>query len=142
VLRALEVIRSSGKTYSEHRKGHQTASRNFENIKVGLNQERAMLFDRINRRMDIMIENGLLKEAKSLMKYREHSALKTVGYTEIFSYLDGEYDWEEAVRLLKRNSRRYAKRQITWFKKDEEVKWYEPNQLEEVIRLIENQLNT
>ncbi|MFY0607734.1 MAG: tRNA (adenosine(37)-N6)-dimethylallyltransferase MiaA [Cyclobacteriaceae bacterium] len=141
VIRALEVIRSSGQPFSELRKGEKT-SREFINLKIGLNMERADLFERINSRMDQMISKGLFEEAESLTGCKSHNALQTVGYSEIFKYLDGEYDREEAVRLLKRNSRRYAKRQLTWFQKDEEIAWYQPNDLDQIIRLIESQLNT
>jgi len=141
VIRALEVIRSSGKSFTSFRKGHVAVQRDFTNIKIGLNMDREILFDRINRRMDIMIDQGLFEEAESLIQYKDHNALQTVGYSEIFSYLEGEYDREEAIRLLKRNSRRYAKRQLTWFRKDPEIKWYEPNQIDEMIRLIDEQLN-
>lgn len=141
IIRALEVIRSSGRPFSAFRKGFKPQQRDFLNIKIGLNMDREVLFNRINQRMDLMIDAGLFEEAKSLEPHKSHNALQTVGYSEIFAFFDGEYDREEAIRLLKRNSRRYAKRQLTWFKKDKEVKWYEPNQLEEVIRLIDAQLN-
>ncbi len=141
VIRALEVIRSSGETFTSFRKGKSVSNRNFVNLKFGLNMDREILFDRINKRMDLMIDAGLFEEAKALFPYKDHNALQTVGYTEIFNYLDGKYDREEAVRLLKRNSRRYAKRQLTWFRKDEEIKWYQPNESERIIRLIADSLN-
>jgi len=141
VTRALEVIRSSGETFTSFRKGKTVSNRNFVNLKFGLNMDREILFDRINKRMDLMIDAGLFEEAEALFPYKDHNALQTVGYTEIFNYLDGKYDREEAVRLLKRNSRRYAKRQLTWFRKDEEIKWYQPNESERIIRLIEDSLN-
>ncbi|WP_421877799.1 tRNA (adenosine(37)-N6)-dimethylallyltransferase MiaA [Marinoscillum sp.] len=141
VIRALEVIRTTDQPFSSFRKGHQTKDRGFENVKIGLELERPDLFDRINRRMDLMIEQGLFEEAERLMPYKDHNALQTVGYSEIFGFLDGEYDKEEAIRLLKRNSRRYAKRQMTWFKKDEEICWMQPNDLQQAIQLVQNQLN-
>jgi len=141
VIRALEVIRSSGETFTSFRKGKAVSNRNFVNLKFGLNMDREILFDRINKRMDLMIDAGLFEEAKALFPYKDHNALQTVGYTEIFNYLEGKYDREEAVRLLKRNSRRYAKRQLTWFRKDEEIKWYQPNESERIIRLIADSLN-
>jgi len=141
VIRALEVIRSSGETFTSFRKGKTVSNRNFVNLKFGLNMDREILFDRINKRMDLMIDAGLFEEAEALFPYKDHNALQTVGYTEIFNYLDGKYDREEAVRLLKRNSRRYAKRQLTWFRKDEEIKWYQPNETERIIRLIADSLN-
>lgn len=140
VIRALEVIRSSGKPFSDFRKSTVTR-RPFENVKIGLSMEREILFDRINQRMDQMIDAGLFEEAKKLEPYKAHNALQTVGYSEIFKYFEGEYDKEEAVRLLKRNSRRYAKRQMTWFKRDEEIRWMQPNDLDEAIQLITKSLD-
>jgi tRNA dimethylallyltransferase len=92
--------------------------------------------------MDMMLEQGLLEEAKSLALYKNHNALQTVGYTEIFDFLDGKFDWAEAVRLLKRNSRRYAKRQLTWFRKDPEFKWFEPAQEKEILLYIKEKMHT
>lgn len=137
VIRALEVIRSTGKPFSDFRKGGKGTPRDFVNYKIGLSLEREELYDRINRRMDIMIADGLFEEAERLLPFREHNALQTVGYTEIFGYLDGKYDREEAIRLLKRNSRRYAKRQMTWFKKDPEIIWVSPEELDKAIAEIE-----
>ena len=117
VLRALEVCISTGKPFSSFRK-NQKVERPFQMIKIALERPREELYVRIDKRMDIMLASGLEAEAKSVIDYREHYALKTVGYREIYEYLDGKYDREEMIRLLKRNSRRYAKRQMTWFKKD------------------------
>ncbi len=139
VIRALEVIRLTGKPFSSFRKRKEKEMPYF-NLKIGLNMKREILFDRINQRMDLMIAAGLFEEAESLIAYREHNALQTVGYTEIFKYLDGEYDKEEAIRLLKRNSRRYAKRQLTWFGRYEDIYWYEPDQIQEIKNLIEKSL--
>ncbi|HSI91166.1 MAG TPA: tRNA (adenosine(37)-N6)-dimethylallyltransferase MiaA, partial [Adhaeribacter sp.] len=127
VVRALEVCMASGKPYSFFR-NQQRKPRPFGIIKIGLTRPREELYQRIDLRMDQMLAQGLLEEAKSLLPYRQHNALQTVGYTEIFGFLDGEYDWEEAVRLLKRNSRRYAKRQLTWFRKDPDFTWFEASQ--------------
>lgn len=93
---------------------------------------REVLYERINQRMDLMIEAGLFEEARAMLPFRQHNALQTVGYTEIFRHFDGEYDHAEAVRLLKRNSRRYAKRQLTWFNRDREIQWYRPDQIETI----------
>jgi tRNA dimethylallyltransferase len=123
IMRALEVCLSTGKPFSSFRTQHK-ASRPFEIIKIALERPRQELYQRIDLRMDYMIAQGLLEETKNLQNYQHHNALQTVGYQEIFAYLKGEYDWEEAVRLLKRNSRRYAKRQMTWFKKDTEFHWF------------------
>lgn len=139
VIRALEVIRSTGKPFSSFRKSKKQ-DLPYENLKIGLSIERELLFTRINARMDEMIANGLFEEVQGLIPFKNHNALQTVGYTEIFRYLDGEYDREEAMRLLKRNSRRYAKRQMTWFKRYEDVYWFEPNQEEEIVQLIRSQL--
>lgn len=141
VIRALEVVRSSGEPFSTFRRGGNKSGRPFRNLKIGLEMDREDLYDRINRRMDQMIADGLFEEAGNLILFRDHNALKTVGYSEIFGYLDGNYEKEEAVRLLKRNSRRYAKRQMTWFKKDPEIIWIHPDNLQEGIRMIENKLN-
>ena len=139
VIRALEVIRSSGKPFSEFRKS-QPAERPFNTIKIGLNRDREELYDRINRRMDLMLAGGLFEEAKSLYAYREKNALQTVGYQEIFSFMNQEYDYARMVELLKQNSRRYAKRQLTWFRRDEEIEWFHPDQEDEIQLFIEKGL--
>lgn len=137
VIRALEVSLSSGQPYSSFRKSEQVV-RPFRIIKIGLTRDRQELYTRIDQRMDMMLEQGLLDEAKALYPYRHHNALQTVGYKEIFDYLKGKYDWDEAVRLLKRNSRRYAKRQLTWFTKHpDEYTWFLPIQLPEIIRFVD-----
>ncbi|MEP2023294.1 MAG: tRNA (adenosine(37)-N6)-dimethylallyltransferase MiaA [Reichenbachiella sp.] len=137
VVRGLEVTRSTGLPYSQFRQGGKRKEHPFKILKIGLDMDRSKLYDRIDRRMDLMIEQGLFEEAKNLYPNRSNNALQTVGYKEIFDFLDGHYDKEEAVRLLKRNSRRYAKRQMTWFKKDEEVHWFKPDQLDQMIQLIQ-----
>lgn len=139
LVRALEVIRSTGLPFSSFRKA-STASLPYQHLKIGLNMEREVLFDRINIRMDMMIEEGLFEEAEKLYPYRAHNALQTVGYSEIFDYLDGAYDREEAIRLLKRNSRRYAKRQLTWFRKYDDVHWFEPSKQQEIVSLIRSHI--
>ncbi|MDX5421750.1 MAG: tRNA (adenosine(37)-N6)-dimethylallyltransferase MiaA [Hymenobacteraceae bacterium] len=140
VVRALEVCLSSGKPYSDFRKSEKP-ERPFNVIKIALNRDRVELYSRIDQRMDLMLEQGLLEEAKALYPYREHNALQTVGYKEIFDYLEGKYDWEEAVRLLKRNSRRYAKRQLTWFNKHpEEYTWFHPQQWQELVAFINERI--
>lgn len=139
VLRGIEVIRTTGLSYSHFRQGKTTKTHEFKILKIGLEMERSVLYDRIDRRMDEMIDQGLFEEAQALYPFREHNALRTVGYTEIFGYLDGQYDREEAIRLLKRNSRRYAKRQMTWFRRDEEILWFSPDQLEEIMDRIAQQ---
>ncbi len=141
VIRALEVCLSSGQPYSSFRKSLKR-ERPFNIIKIGLNRDRAELYSRIDQRMDLMLKQGLLEEAKALYPFRHHNALQTVGYKEIFDYLEGKCDWQEAVRLLKRNSRRYAKRQLTWFTKNpDEYTWFYPQQLQQIITYIDNQVN-
>lgn len=135
VVRALEVSLFCGKPYSSFRQ-QQTEERPFHIIKIGLDRPREELYRRIDSRMDMMIEEGLFEEAKELYPYRQLNALQTVGYKEIFDFLDGDYDKEEAIRLLKRNSRRYAKRQLTWFRKDEDFKWFHPDAFDEVVDYI------
>ncbi len=122
VLRALEVCISTGLPYSAMRTGvkHQ---RPFEIIKLGIDMEREILYDRINRRVDIMMQMGLEQEARAVYYLRRLNSLQTVGYREMFDYFDGTISRDEAVELIKRNSRRYAKRQMTWFRRDEEIKW-------------------
>lgn len=139
VMRALEVCLTSGKRYSELRKGG-SKPRNFEVVKVGIDMPREVLYDRINRRVDLMMEAGLEAEARSVLPYRHCNSLRTVGYAEMFDYFDGKITKEEAVELIKRNSRRYAKRQITWFGRDNSIKWFAPNQLEKIVEYLENQI--
>lgn len=139
VIRALEVCLSSGQPYSNFRKNTKQ-TRPFNIIKIGLSRDREELYQRIDQRMDMMLEQGLLEEAKTLYPYKSHNALQTVGYKEIFDFLDGSYDWEEAVRLLKRNSRRYAKRQLTWFHKSPDYTWFHPDQWEEIMEYIHDQM--
>lgn len=139
LMRALEVIRGTGKPFSSFRI-KKKAERDFKTIKVGLDRDREELYQRIDTRMDLMIEAGLFEEAESLFDKRHLNALQTVGYTEIFGFLEGKYDQEEAIRLLKRNSRRYAKRQLTWFRKDAEIKWFHPSEETEIITYINSQI--
>ena len=136
VIRALEVIRSCGRPFSDFRVKREV-ERPFIPIKIGLRLPREELYARIDERMDQMIAAGLFEEAERLYPHRALNALQTVGYTEIFGYLDGDYDREEAVRLLKRNSRRYAKRQLTWFQRDEDIRWFERPSLEELCAFID-----
>lgn len=124
VVRALEVYQSTGKTLSSFKKGSRK-KREFAIEKIGINRPREILYDRINKRVVQMIEEGLVDEVKTLQKYRELSALQTVGYREVFGYLDGNYPLEEAIRLIQRNTRHYAKRQLTWWRRDDEITWKE-----------------
>ncbi|HPK30390.1 MAG TPA: tRNA (adenosine(37)-N6)-dimethylallyltransferase MiaA [Bacteroidales bacterium] len=124
VIRALEVTIGTGRKFSSFKTG-RTRKREFEILKIGLRRPREVLYNRIDRRVDMMMEAGLVEEVRSLVQYRDMPALKTVGYKEIFDYLDGNSSLEEAVRLIKRNTRHYAKRQLTYWGRDEEIKWLE-----------------
>ena len=135
VVHALEICTMTGKTYTSFRK-KERRERPFRIIKIGLNRPREELYERINRRVDEMMERGLLEEAKRLYPLRGLNALNTVGYKELFDYFDGRWSLEEAVERIKGNTRRYARKQLTWYKKDELIKWFHPDQKEEIIRYI------
>jgi len=135
LMRAIEVCLQTGKTYTSLRK-NKTGNRNFNIIKIGLNCEREKLFDRINLRVDKMINEGLLDEVKELYKHKNLNSLNTVGYKEIFDFLDNKTTFEQAIENIKTNTRRYAKRQLTWFKRDEEIKWFHPDELDEIIKFV------
>jgi tRNA dimethylallyltransferase len=139
LMRALEVYRGTGRPFSSFRK-KQVQERPFEILKIGLDRDRSELYQRIDQRMDAMLANGLLEEAKTLFPFRHLNALQTVGYRELFGFLEGNYDEDEAVRLLKRNSRRYAKRQLTWFKRDEQMVWFHPSEITEIFTFIKTQI--
>jgi len=140
LIRALEVCLSTGQPYSSFRQG-AVKPRPFQSIRIGLELDRATLYQRIDERVDSMLEQGLQEEAKALFPYRDHNALQTVGYSEIFSYLEGHYSWEEAERLIKRNSRRYAKRQLTWFKKDPSMRWFRPDDYAGILTYLSHVMN-
>jgi tRNA dimethylallyltransferase len=137
VMRALEACISSGKPYSSLRKNF-AKSRPFKIVKIGLTIDRNLLYDRINTRVDRMIAAGLENEARTLYPFKELNALKTVGYRELFDYFDGKTSLDESVELIKRNTRRYAKRQISWFARYPEIKWFHPEDFDAIARLIEN----
>lgn len=137
VMRALEVCISTGRPYSEQRRG-TTSERPFHIIKIATDMPRDILYDRINRRVDMMVEDGLIAEAEAMYPKRHLNALQTVGYREVFDYFDGKCSLDEAIELVKRNSRRYAKRQMTWFRRDSEFRWFAPADLSEIIAYIEN----
>ena len=135
--RAIEVCMTTNSTYSELRKGIKQ-ERPFNILKIGLEREREELFTRINQRVDKMMQQGLLDEVKQVKKYRKHNALKTVGYTELFNYLDKNISLEDAIEKIKVNTRRYAKRQLGWFHKDNDYNWFHPDDQKSIITFIEN----
>ena len=135
VVHALEICMMTGRTYTSFRK-NKHKQRPFNIIKIGLKREREELYDRINSRVDTMIEQGLLDEARLLLTHRHLNALNTVGYKEMFTHLDGIWSLEEAIERMKGNTRRYARKQITWFKKDPLINWFSPEEKESIINHI------
>ena len=133
--RAIEVCLLTGQKFSDIRRGNKQ-QRPFNILKIGLNRDRPELFDRINLRVDLMLENGLLDEVKSVIPYKDKNALRTVGYSEIFDFLDDKISLEEATEKIKVNSRRYAKRQLGWFNKSGDYKWFHPNEIESIKKFI------
>ena len=139
LIRALEVCISTGKPFSSfHTKSSK--KRDFNVVKIGLNMERQTLYERINKRVDQMMEAGLLEEVKKLKEYQTLNSLQTVGYQELFDYLDGKTDLETAVGLIKQHSRGYAKRQLTWFNRDKEIHWFEPGQLPAIKEFLKQRI--
>ena len=135
VVHALEICTMTGKTYTSFRK-REKKSRPFRIIKIGLNRDRAELYDRINARVDEMMALGFLKEAEGLFPQRNLNALNTVGYKELFEYFEGRWSLEEAVERIKGNTRRYARKQLTWYKKGDQIRWFHPDQKEDIINYI------
>ncbi|HKL38291.1 MAG TPA: tRNA (adenosine(37)-N6)-dimethylallyltransferase MiaA [Bacteroidales bacterium] len=140
ILKALEISLTTGKPYSSFLT-RKRKDRPFHILKIGLTRDRQELYDRINRRVDQMIEEGLVEEARQFKEKKHLNALNTVGYKELFSYFNGEISFDEAVRLIKRNSRRYAKRQLTWFSRDPEIHWYHPHQENQIMELIQKYIH-
>ncbi|AUC23423.1 tRNA (adenosine(37)-N6)-dimethylallyltransferase MiaA [Polaribacter sejongensis] len=141
VMRALEVCIGSGIPYSTF-KNKPKAPRNFTSIKIGLDADRQIIYNRINMRVDIMMENGLLEEAKNLYPHKSLNALQTVGYRELFSYFDGDFTKEFAISEIKKNTRRFAKRQGTWFKRDETTLWFDyQTDINTIIAKISDKIN-
>jgi len=126
VIRALEVIRSSGKRFSSFRKQKHVV-RPFDSLYIGLTAPRELVYERINRRVDLMMEQGLLEEVESLLPYKDYNALQTVGYRELFDYFEGHLTLQDAVEAIKRNTRRFAKRQQTWYRKNPQIQWFDFN---------------
>jgi len=138
LLHALEVCLTTGKPYSSFLTGPRK-ERSFRIIKIGLNLDREELYERINRRVDQMIESGLEEEARRVYSLRHLNSLNTVGYKELFAFFDGITGKEEAIELIKRNSRHYARRQLTWFRRDADITWFRPEQDQEIIQFIQDQ---
>ena len=136
MLHAVEVCQMTGKTFTSFRT-RTVKERPFRIIKIGINQDRKILYNRINERVLRMMNAGLLEEARSVYLYRNLNSLNTVGYKELFAYFDGACTLEEAVDLIQRNSRKYARKQLTWFRRDQQIKWFEPEQIEEIIKYID-----
>lgn len=139
LMRAIEVCLATGQTFTSLRK-NETKNRDFDIIKIGLNRPRAEIFENISLRTEKMIADGLVEEVESLEKYRDFNALNTVGYKEIFDYLDSKTMLAEAIENIKTNTRRYAKRQLTWFKRDSEMRWFMPEDIDGIIGFVEGQL--
>lgn len=144
VVHALEIIHLTGKTFTSLRTGEKKL-RPFRIVKIGLNRPRNVLYDRINHRVDVMMQQGLLDEAKNHYSLRHYQSLNTVGYKEIFNYLDGVWSLQEAVERIKGNTRRYARKQLTWFKRDDTIRWFqldddhEDTIINDIIRFCEEQ---
>jgi tRNA dimethylallyltransferase len=139
LMRALEIWRGTGLKFSSFRTKNKV-KRPFEVIKIGLDRPREELYRRIDSRMEQMLAKGLFAEAEGLFEKRGLNALQTLGYTEIFDFLEGKYDMEGLIRLLKRNSRRYAKRQLTWFRRDPLIHWFHPSEEQEILAFLANQI--
>ena len=140
VIHALEICYMTGKTYTSFRT-REIKKRPFRIIKIGLTREREELYNRINQRVDEMMEKGLLEEARSVAEYKHLNSLNTVGYKEIFKYIDGEWPLDFAIEKIKQNSRIYSRKQMTWFKRDTEISWFHPEKKEEIMNHIKNLLS-
>jgi tRNA dimethylallyltransferase len=139
IIRALEICDTTGRPYSSFLK-KQKRKRDFTIIKIGLKRDRDELYDRINLRVDIMVRTGLEEESRQLYEFRHCNALNCVGYREFFDFFDGKISREKAIELIKRNSRRYAKRQLTWWSKDKDIRWFQADQVCDIVHLIEKEL--
>ena len=139
VIHALEICYMTGKTYTSFRT-QQKKERPFRIVKVGLTREREELYDRINRRVDQMMADGLLDEARSVYAHKEYNSLNTVGYKELFKYMDGEWTLDFAIEKIKQNSRIYSRKQMTWFKRDTDIRWFHPEQETEILSYLRSQV--
>ena len=139
LMRALDIIWQTGKTYTENIE-NPLVKRDFDVVRIGISADREIIYDRINQRVDLMVQNGLLEEAKNLIPHKDKTALQTVGYTELFKYFSGEWELDFAISEIKKNSRRYAKRQLTWLRKLENIHWikydYTQEELEKLLEII------
>ncbi|BBE19255.1 tRNA dimethylallyltransferase [Aquipluma nitroreducens] len=140
LLHAVEIHQMTGQPLTSFRK-KTIKERSFRMIKIGINQDRKVLYERINQRVLKMMDAGLLEEAKTVCPYRMLNSLNTVGYKELFSYLDGECTLDEAIDLIQRNTRKYARKQLTWFRRDQQIKWFEPEQIQEIIEFVESEMS-
>lgn len=137
LLRAIDIIWQTGKTYTENIAA-QVKQKNFQVVRIGIEAPREIIYEKINHRVDVMMDDGLLQEAQQLMNFRNLVALQTVGYTELFRYFDGEWTLDFAIEEIKKNSRRFAKRQLTWYRKEEDIHWVNfQNSLEESLSLLQ-----
>lgn len=139
VVHALEICHQTGRTYTSFRTNTRK-QRPFSILKIGLNRDRAELYDRINQRVDQMMQDGLIEEARSVFPLRHLNALNTVGYKELFTHFDGVWPLAEAVERIKGNTRRYMRKQLTWFKRDDSIHWFHPDQFDLILQLINSSL--
>lgn len=139
VIHAIEICIMSGKTYTSQRT-NSIKKRSFDIVKIGLNRDRDELYDRINKRVDVMMTEGLEAEARAVYQYKEINSLNTVGYKELFQYFDGNISLHEAIELIKRNSRRYAKRQLSWFRRDKDINWFNPQDTQKVLDFLKHKI--
>ena len=135
MVHALEICNQTGKTYTSFRTS-SVSKRPFKIVKIGLNIPREELYERINKRVLSMIDKGLIDEAKRMCPNQHLTSLNTVGYKELFKYFDGDYDYEEAIRRIQSNTRQYMRKQLTWFKKDTEITWFNPSQKQDILNYI------
>ena len=144
IVRALEVFELTGMPISQHQSSHQFQEKAYHCLKIGLTMDRKALYERINNRVNAMVQSGLLGEVKRLLERGYPSSLKSmqsIGYRHMADFLEGRLTWQETVRTLQRDTRRYAKRQLTWFGSDDDIHWLEPNQTEEMTNLVKSFVN-
>ncbi len=139
ILKGLEICMMTGKTYTSFRKSIKK-ERDFDILKIGLTMDREKLYERIEKRVDLMVEQGLIEEAKEFYPFKHLNSLNTVGYKELFAHFKGEYDLDKAIDLIKRNSRRYAKRQLSWFNRDKEINWFDRDEKDKIWEFVESEI--